>query len=274
MIGRLVPAVLLLVLFANYAAAQNTSSSGAGFCTTAPQELLVALDGSWSLTQGMGAGTGWTMVGGIPIPVGIAFPLPPQAPVGMTLTYDPDIGAAIMSGDGQQMIMMPTMTETAAQALGPDFEDLVGSAASGAECDWYALPTLVGTNEYFLSGGAIPPEYELLAGGTTRTSGFSAVFLCVNGKRIDAFLSFEGKWAIIGPDIGIGTKPSHMDEQAWQNLKPVSAFKCGQNLPKGDMSMTIALKFDSPSSGRGRVVYDGELDGSRFTVVAPVEMTR
>lgn len=142
MTERVGVACLVLMLAASFAVAQDTTSENGGFCATAPQELLVALDGSWSMTQGPGVA-----VGAFPIP------LPGHPPVAMRLEYDPEGGFAILSGQGQQMLMVPMVTETASRALGKDSFDVFATETEGLDaCDWYALPTLVGSNAYALSG--------------------------------------------------------------------------------------------------------------------------
>lgn len=239
MAGRLATALLLLVLPARFAAAQDTPSGGGDFCATAPQELLAALDGSWSFTQGRG----------MAITGGPAVPLPAHPPVRMGLEYNSEGGYAILSGQGQQMLMLPTATETASGLLGGLYQNFVTSTEGMDACDWYALPTLVGTNAYDLSGHFGPPSGN------------------PDGKNLS--LCYDGDHYIFNYEVGLYN--GVIEEIV---LKKVGSCDDRDWVDGGDMTMTIALKFDSPSSARGMLSFSGKHGGYRFAAWAPITMSR
>lgn len=251
MTERLILACFVLVLTASLAVAQDPPSGGGDFCAIAPQALLVALDGSWSMEQGPGFA-----IGGVPIP------LPAHPPVAMRLEYVADGGYAILSGQGQQMAMVPMVTETATEVLGDWSEHFVSSTEGMEACDWYALPTLMGSNVYALRG-AIPPDMATVLGEySSSTDSFAVgIFACVGG-RTPVFIAggtSEG--------VGYGQADEVLDYSRFCGDK-------GMRSTQGDMSMTISLKFDSPSSARGMLTFSGEYDGYPFAAWAPITLFR
>lgn len=254
MIGRLATAFILLVVPAGYVAAQDTPSSGGGFCATAPQDLLSALDGSWSLTQGRGIA-----IGGPPIP------LPAHPPVEMGLEYNSEGGYAILSGQGQQMLMLPTSTETASNILGGLNENFVTATEGMDACDWYALPTLVGSNWYDLTR-IITSQTSPSIGAADGTSAAAMIFFCINDLQYYTVFAVEEGGPVmveVAQDIDWTSGPPSPNEC---NI-PIDAVT-------GDMKMTIALKFDSPSSARGMLSFRGEQGGYHFAAWAPITMSR
>lgn len=248
MTERLAIAWFVLVLAASFAAAQDSASGGGDFCAIAPQELLVALDGSWSLEQGAGLA-----VGGVPIP------LPAHPPVAMRLEYDAEGGFAILGGQGQQMVMVPVVTETASAVLGDWFEHFATATEGMDACEWYALPTLVGSNVYALKGTTQTGSLQWFDdSGAVMEYNMGAVF-CVGDHAYFLLLQSgpEGKVLVPGEDTD-GSRCADTDVIR----------------SAGDMSMTISLKFDSPSSARGMLTFMGESDGYSFAAWAPITMTR
>lgn len=75
------------------------SGGTANFCATSPAELLSALDGTWTLTQG----PGWAAAGG----GSIGMRLPPHPPQQMQIAFDPNLGFPVMSAQGQHMVLLP-----------------------------------------------------------------------------------------------------------------------------------------------------------------------
>lgn len=98
--------------------------------------MLVALDGAWNLRQGPGAA----------YVAGTAIPLPAHAPVAVRFNYDSAQRLVhIVSADLANGIhMFPTATQQSAGAAAA----LADQPAFSSSCDWYALPTLIGTNVY------------------------------------------------------------------------------------------------------------------------------
>jgi hypothetical protein len=250
MTKRLAIVCVVLVLAAGFVAAQDAPTGGEGFCATAPPELLAALDGSWSLEQGPGLA-----VGGWPIP------LPAHPPVAMRLEYDAEGGFAILSGQGQQMLMVPVVTEIVSDVLGDWFPHFEGSTEGMEACDWYALPTLIGSNVYALSG-AIPAEWARVLGESNASIEYAVAILCVADRSYI---------------FGVARDIDETDVHPIADGAPDGSTNCedrGTRSLQGDMSMTISLKFDSPSSARGMLTFVGESDGYSFAAWAPITMFR
>ena len=77
MTWRLISALVLATVFNSGAAAAQTDGDDP-FCALAPFEMLVALEGNWSLTQGNGFA--WA--------AGMAIPLPANPPQSFTIEFD------------------------------------------------------------------------------------------------------------------------------------------------------------------------------------------
>ena len=231
--------LLLLVVPAGFVVAQASASSGEEFCATAPQDLLAALDGSWTLTQGPGLA-----IGGLPIP------LPGHPPVAVGLEYISEAGFAIMTAQGQDLIMWPEATENASNLLGDLNQYLVTSTEGMDACDWDALPTLVGTNLYALSFNLVRRS------PTMRTVAFG---FCRHGERWEYY--FDG-----------------LTIDVEQTVQQCSGCFVPCNIPIGNvpagMTMTVALKFDSPSSARGMLSFEGKSGPFPFAAWAPITMAR
>jgi hypothetical protein len=231
MIGRLATALILFGVPAGYVAAQDAPAGGDGFCATAPQELLVALDGGWSLRQGPGIVIG-----------GPRIPLPAHPPVAVSLQYNSEGGYAILSAQGQEMIMLPTSTDMATTLLGGMSENFVTSTEGMNACDWYALPTLVGTSVYDLT--------------TTRYEDrppVASADICFN----DVFYVFD------------------LNEVGLPVLDPIGTVcQLPVGSTPGEMTMTVALKFDSPSSARGMLHFQGKTGEYPFAAWAPITLSR
>lgn len=142
----------LLVSLALPVQAQNQPQADP-FCPMAPADLLVALDGTWSLVQG--AGAAWAISPGVG---GMGIPFPAErTPVALTFRYEADVGVTVVTGSNmdEQIIMRPLETETAsidapAWAFAESLltNGLSDSDTSAGSCDWYTLPILFGTNRY------------------------------------------------------------------------------------------------------------------------------
>ncbi len=125
-------------------AQQAGGDSGDDFCALAATDLLAALDGSWTVNHGGGTAVGETEDGIIAIP----FPSPPAGKI--IFKYAPDRGVIdARSPDGfHHMLVLPTPDKQE-----PAASLIVGEPPAGetstAGCDWYALPTLIGSNHFF-----------------------------------------------------------------------------------------------------------------------------
>lgn len=139
--NRLAKAVACAVAFAVAAWASPSQAQAGDFCATAPADLLVALDGGWSLRQGPGVANA----------AGMSIPLPPHPPVAVRFDYNAEQSVVhIVSADLADGIdMFPTAEQQSASAAAV----LADQSAPASPCDWYALPTLIGTNAYFFVQG-------------------------------------------------------------------------------------------------------------------------
>ena len=124
--------------------------------------------------------------------------------------------------------------------------DLKKFENTGAACNWYSLPSIVGTNTYVL-GDIFQAAPDTLV---QWTSGF--------------YCSSDPLFAQLANSI-----PKLKDVKITPNAKcPVS------KTPPGHMSMTIVARFDTPNSGFGHVYFEGEKGGSRFAANAPIALSR
>jgi hypothetical protein len=135
--GRIFAFLIIFCASATMAHAQDASSDGSDFCAIAPDDLLVVLDGSWTLRQGPP-----TTMPGTPVPL----PAPP--PVGVIFNYEPAQHLVhVVSADLTEGIaLFPSAPTQRARADALIAQGPPGSAPVG--CDWGSLPTIIGTNYY------------------------------------------------------------------------------------------------------------------------------
>ncbi len=239
------------------------AQSAEDFCATAPADLMSALDGAWTLTHGPGI----TMTG-----AGVhAFPAP--KPTTLEFTYWRNFGFGVLSGDGQNMVMLPA----SAQATADYVDDLVAETGIAnvtpetTACDWYALPSMIGTNRYSLRGPG-PDSFDLsdLSLGTAENMDSIMIDYCVQaqtGNRIVELFS----------EYGDRTGPQEYTTPAGFVFN-VNPMECEHESGSGDMTMTVFLKFDSPNSASGVASFSGDMTAGgrriRFAAETPVWMTR
>lgn len=220
----------------------------ADFCASAPAEMLAALDGTWTLKQGAGAATAASPTGIAASPIGgMTIPLPPHKPQRFTLKFDPALGHSELSGEGQKMAMI----SADAKALDKvsrhlDSDDVSRMVAKGQGCEWYSLPIMVGSKMYKLQAhdpGSKEADWWM--------------YLPFPGKPMLVCLRNDGIAAIDfgGPERVCETPPHLLDG-------------------KGDMKMSLVMKFQSARSGSGVLVFEGKSGKSRFAAIAPITMSR
>lgn len=138
--GLLLSPLLIGLLISSGIAQESPSEDDSSFCSLSGEDLLVAIDGSWSLKQGSGLAMGG------PIPI----PLPSHGAQPVVFEYNPEkrfivVAAADLS---DSMVMFPSaekqliQAEELLDAFGKDDEKVV------SDCDWDTLPILIGTNVY------------------------------------------------------------------------------------------------------------------------------
>lgn len=253
------------------AAAPVHAQIDADECPTAPRDLLAGLDGVWSVKQGAGV-----MI----VPVMGAMPLPPHAPLRLTMAYDPGSGTSQLtgSGPGEQLIMFPTH-----ESLIPQIQEMVSEADKagllniGDSCDWYGLPLMVGTNTYSLSAAATSETGTAIAlalpEGLPTSAPMSVPLTCLTGQDkqgITAFLQ-ANKPAKFGA-VAVGAVASlassgtlYVQHDAKCNVTPESS---------GDLSMTLLVKFQTPTAATGMLIFEISQNGLQAIAKAPVTMSR
>lgn len=255
---RLIALIASLFMAGSIANAQSADD----FCATAPADLLSALDGTWTLTHG--AGKTFTGAGTTP------FPAP--RPTTLEFAYWRNFGFGVLSGDGQSMVMLPAD----AQATAEHIDGLLSATGlpnlqpTDAECDWYALPAIIGTNEYALQGsGPNAPNIEdfRYEGTDNWRSGSITHYLSIcNREGFEHLLNRRDR--VPGTDTTLDIRPLLVADC------PETARADGN----GKMAMTLILKFDSPNSASGVASFRGKVraGGQRISFAAetPVWMTR
>lgn len=240
--------IVVLSVLAVPAYAQSSASSDDGFCASAPSDLFVALEGDWSLAQGPGSARAGV----------ISLPLPPQRPVTLKLEFQPDVGVGFLSGQGQQMALIPAVPGLVAEKM-----ELLPQAETekyentGTDCNWYSLPSFVGTNDYVLDGNYQAAELEAQTAEFVNLP-FNYVFHFCENNPVYEFL-LESKTLSSGVTFS-STLTGNCNSPA---------------LPPGQMSMTIVARFDSPNSGFGHVYFEGnQPGGGRYVANAPITLSK
>lgn len=241
------------------------------FCALAPIDMLVALDGNWTLNPGAGVvGAG-----------GMVIPVPAQAPQPLTFTYNPD-SASITIVDGttkQEFILVPTTPEAGEIALGiakdwssADFMKM------GAGCDWYSMPLMIATTAYSLNGEV--GEMKNIVSGVFGPLSFSyCPFGNYGNPNVDGNLSGDLALVATPKEVYIDGKPNATNPaftffevgydgscEKDPNYDPTPA--------EGDLIMNLVVKFQSPTSGTGVLYFDGEMNGFQAIAVRPVTLSR
>lgn len=256
---------LLIVLFLG-AAVQAHAQSGDEDCPTAPTDLLAGLDGTWSVQQGAGV-----MI----VPVMGAMPLPAHAPLRLTMAHDPATGTSQLTGSGpdEQLIMIATH-----ESLVPQIRELVSAADkedllnTGEGCDWHALPLMVGTRTYSLDAPASSETGTVIAlalpEGSPESAPMFAPVACLTSRDKQGIVDFLGErsQAAFGSLGRIASSGKlYVQHDADCNASPASS---------GDMTMTLLVKFQTPSSGTGMVIFEVNQNGTPAIAKAPVTMSR
>lgn len=256
--------LFLVILLSIAATAQAHAQSGSEACPTAPRDLLAGLDGTWSVQQGAGV-----MI----VPVLGAMPLPPHEPLRLTMAYDPETGTSQLTGNGpdEQLIMFPTH-----ESLVPQIQEVVSEADKedllniGEGCNWYALPLMVGTNTYSLDAPASSEAGTMIAlalpEALPTSAPMSASLACLTRKEWQGMTDFvEDNDLISAVEAMLSAPQLYVQPDAECNVTPASS---------GDMTMTLLVKFQSPNSGTGMLIFEVNQSGTRAIAKAPVTMSR
>lgn len=177
------------------------------------------------------------------------LPLPPHKAQKFTLKYQPGAGYSVLSGQGQQMPMVASFgknVQPVANYL--EAEKTKGLFSKGAGCNWSSLPIMIGSKSYELK--ASKPGSNQYKFGMFVPIPNNMVFLCV---RQDGSVGIGGGGFALAPNCS--TPPRKLDG-------------------KGDMTMTLIVKFQSRTSASGMLLFEGNSHGNPFFAKAPVSMTR
>ena len=229
---------LLAVLALAFAMTTHAAaqSEGDDFCASTPTETLSVLDGNWSLRQGPGF---------VLSAVG-AIPLPAQPGQTLTMQFVSDAGYSTLSGQGQQLVMVGGMPQNVAPvAAYLDEEQAEGFFTPGPGCNWLNQPVMIGSKRYDLTatipGDSNPAFYMPIPISD------AVIIVCV---RADGSIE-------VGEGFGAncGVPDQELDGE-------------------GELNMTLIVKFQSPSSATGVLIFTGNSRGNRFYAKAPITMTR
>ena len=259
MFGLLRLTFLFLLLAPVPASAQQDSDP---FCAQAPLEMLAALEGEWTLRQGPGFAAAGAMV----------IPLPAHPPKRMALDYTEGDYFATLSAEDGSMVMFPTDPDQIEAVVKHMNEaDAANLLEIGTGCDWYALPIMAGSNSYSLDRAEGPPEAIALA------------FITGNGPRVGVCVAMPYEAAgLQGGDmnsvsLGDGRNSElevwSMEDESTKGCFPDQEpfrLEAGQ----GQMVMNLLVKFQSPTSATGIVIFEGQMNGQGFGAKAPVRLTR
>lgn len=261
--------LFLVILLSIVATAQAHAQSGSEACPTAPRDLLAGLDGTWSVQQGAGV-----MI----VPVMGAMPLPPHEPLRLTMAYDPETGTSQLTGNGpdEQLIMFPTH-----ESLVPQIQELVSEADKedllniGEGCNWYALPLMVGTDTYSLDAPASSDGTTVIALALPDELSKSmpvrrSTMVCFTSREKQAIGDFISDNATA--DYVVNTIIPAMEKAG--KLYVMDDFIPCTPPGTGDMTMTLLVKFQSPNSGTGMLIFEVNQNGTRAIAKAPVTMSR
>lgn len=270
MIRRLGILLLMVIVTPKPAEAQQSEDA---FCASAPDELLAAIEGDWSLTQG----AGFFVVGPQ------TMPLPSHPPKAISITYDPtDFHATVTAPDGR-MILIPTAEDSVTADVpylnDKDAEKFLGI---GAGCDHYALPLMLGANVYSLNRAQGAYRIVWLVLGEVSVpfcSGADA------SKFTEEYWRDTGEELVIqpGPDpteplhkgIGVGsTDIRDTPDSAWFPCPFKDSLNSIPEAAEGEMTMTLIVKFRTPDFATGLLQFHGQMEGHKFAAKAPVTLSR
>lgn len=246
--------------------AQAQENPSPDICAMEDAELLPALDGNWSFKQGVGRAGGAAVVPFKETDGSIAgfvqLMLTAKPPVELKLESAPNGSFSVLSGEGQNMVMVLADRQRAAQEIEAQSQQgNNGDNASSVNCGDNELPVIVGTNDYLLiDSGGDEVEWRRL-GNPDR--GFT-VSVCSNNPLYQ-FLS------IFTTDYGDFDTPSDEPVPFTKCLFPVEDR---EPVAPGFMRMTIVAQFTSRRSGSGYLYFDGEMNDAQFSAVAPITLTR
>lgn len=258
MLKRFLIGLSLVLSFSTSVAAQED------FCAAAPQDLLAAINGNWSVKQGVGV-----MASGAG-----AFPLPSQPPIAVTFQYDPESRLVNVSGSGpaEKMVMFPTVQEAVPQIdeflIEAEKEGFLGI---GEGCDWYGLPLMVGTNTYSLDSSNDP----LIKGSE------AIIFASLLSGVTVGFCEMAYMWSpfaiLVGEDPNTDILEGRTDKYGTpcdEAMREGTLLGQAEIVHPGTMNMTMLVKFQTPNSGGGTLIFEGEKGGFRFAAKANITLTR
>ncbi len=193
----------------------------------------------------------------------MAIPLPGHPAQNLSLDYDPSNGTALLEGAApdELLLLLPATAEEAAIAADALAENGTSPTNAG-ECDWASLPLMVGSN-----------IYELRPGPQSTNNGVFGQILgvefgyCYNGSADGSQSSFQ----IFQGGFGPVPLPVYAEEGEYHSCNPPAEVP--QPAP-GQMVMTLIVRFASPNSGSGVLLFEGQQGGNSFSATAPISMSR
>ena len=249
------------------------------------------LNGTWTLNHRPG----------ITITGAGTNPFPAPAPIDLDFTFLPGLGVGVLEGEGRIMVMFPADSQAVSNHLN-DLWVFDGNAKElmpddNAPCGWSDLPALIGTTSFALvgqgpEGNAIPFDPRLHGGGVYKDA---RIILCAGtapAEMVEETLKeTESKeWLnyryfevgetktvdVVILEEGESYLPPDMEEGGEQPRDVL----CAPDNPsvKGDLEMTLLLKFSSNTAAGGLADFQGVVKAGgqtiRFAAQTPLTMSR
>jgi hypothetical protein len=193
-------------------------------------------------------------------------PLPDQPAVPLKVEFLPEVGIGFLSGQGQQMIilpMVPGLVDNWATALPQADKEKYDKP--GAGCGWKALRSFIATTDYVLGGvfNGKPPANLKGKASELRTCQENPIYDLILAGRVLTEEEREQSKKIFDLTLEQAGVPDEL-----------TGINCYEIKKGGDMSMTIVARFESPTSGFGHVYFEGRTDRSNFAGNAPITLSR
>jgi len=218
---------------------------GAGFLLTSQQGRandFCSADGGALLQQLSGQ---WRVNHGVGAFSAAGMIMPYKSPKASTIDFEymEGIGVIFATGVDQvgEMLVVPATPEVADLA-----NAAVGASQGTGSCNWSQLPVLVGTSNY--------PNWqqENVDYGPTA---------CQRLQHYAQVFDFLTGGSVMGP----------LAPYVYGDCPPEET---GNMLRSAGMSMTMVVRFSSPDSGSGYLLFDGQSDGHNFKAYTPITLSK
>lgn len=172
-------------------------------------------------------------------------------------------GTALLEGAApdELLLMLPAGAQNAQIAADALEQEGVGPTSAGG-CNWASLPLMIGSNVYELRPGPQSPSNGVF--GQVLGVGFG---YCYNGAAGEGNSSFQ----IFSGGIGPIPLPVVAQEGELEYCNPPAEVP---QPAAGQMVMTMVVRFDSPNSGKGVLMFEGQQGPAQFSATAAISFSR